>query len=839
MRWSIVRLIWFRELRDQLRDRRTVFVMAVLPLLLYPALGFGVLQFALGFINKPSVVGIYGGENLTRPSETECFAGTAILTAVPTGTDQVIARIVGAAVVARIAAVDPRPLPAAGNPAAAASWFAAIPSGSGSGLDRFIAAVALAHLGTAGLGQEYPPLILVGDEKHHFAPIFFESAKDAITLQVRFLEWSGHGVSASGSLLSGYTDWPQAVDRTLLDSKQVDLLLIVPPDFRARLEADERPVLYVLSREGDDRSRLVSNRVHGILARWKKRIKEIRLLRRGLSPNYDDPVVVRDNEKAKSLEKRAAEELFDILVRIFPFVLVMWALAGALYPAVDLCAGEKERGTMETLLISPASREEIVWGKFLTIWVFSAATALLNLGSMGVTAGLFGGLLPQELLRPASVLWCVVLVLPLAAFFSAICLAVGAYARSSKEGQHYLMPLFLFTMPLIFLTLSPGVELNPFYSLVPVTGVALLLQRLMAAPSLDHVPWLYFLPVLAPMVLYGWLALRWAIEQFKREEVLFREAERIDLGLWLRMLLRAKEALPSTGHAVACFALIVFLHWLSLGLGGKMPLVGRSSVSLLAFVAAPTLFMALLLTTRPAQTLGLRMTTGRSFGAAALLAVLLLPPLSELTLVILRQFPGLVELLSENNPLTAELKSLGGEGRVPMRPVAMLQYMLVFVVLPAVCEELAFRGLILSGLRRRFQPWMAIVLSSFLFALYHFNVFQFLPAFVLGMVLGLLAVRSGSVLPGMLFHLLHNGMLIGFVLLEAQGWSGEALPAGGIYRLVFVSLCALAALMVVARLAKKPFECQPEFPTQGASLPLLLLRKQEPSYASSPTSVSQ
>src|SRR5262249_48670544 len=64
MRWSIIRLIWLRELRDQLRDRRTVIMMAVLPLLLYPALGFGVLQFALSFANKPNVVGIYGAENL-------------------------------------------------------------------------------------------------------------------------------------------------------------------------------------------------------------------------------------------------------------------------------------------------------------------------------------------------------------------------------------------------------------------------------------------------------------------------------------------------------------------------------------------------------------------------------------------------------------------------------------------------------------------------------------------------------------------------------------------------------------------------------------------------------
>src|SRR5262249_44330718 len=162
-------------------------------------------------------------------------------------------------------------------------------------------------------------------------------------------------------------------------------------------------------------------------------------LKRGLPAEYVDPFQVRHPESGKPLEEIAREGLFDMLVRIFPFLLVMWSLAGALYPAVDLCAGEKERGTMETLLISPASREEIVWGKFLTIWIFSTATALLNLASMGATTWRFSSMLTHDVLRPAAIAWCVVLALPLSAFFSAVCLAVGAYARSSKEGQYYLM----------------------------------------------------------------------------------------------------------------------------------------------------------------------------------------------------------------------------------------------------------------------------------------------------------------------------------------------------------------------------------------------------------------
>ena len=136
----------------------------------------------------------------------------------------------------------------------------------------------------------------------------------------------------------------------------------------------------------------------------------------------------------------------------------------------------------------------------------------------------------------------------------------GVFARSTKEGQYYLMPLFLVTMPLIGLTLAPGVELNAFYSMVPVTGVALLLQKLMAAgtPAWEH--GLYVGPVLAPMIIYSWLALRWAIDQFNREEVLFREAERLDIRLWVRRLLREKELLPTLTDPRLRFQTLVTAH---------------------------------------------------------------------------------------------------------------------------------------------------------------------------------------------------------------------------------------------------------------------------------------
>ncbi len=253
------------------------------------------------------------------------------------------------------------------------------------------------------------------------------------------------------------------------------------------------------------------------------------------------------------------------MVRIFPFMLVMWSLAGALYPAVDLCAGEKERGTMETLLITPARREEIVLGKFshhldLQRPVGSVESLQHGHHDLGIR-------LAAHARGPAR--GCAALVR------AAVAADVGLVQRH-QPGDRGLCPQLQGGAILPDAAVPghdaadlsdarAGVELNPFYSLIPVTGVALLMQRLMTATSLAQVPWLYFVPVFAPMALYSWLTLKWAIVQFQREEVLFREAERIDLRLWLRSLFREKEAMPTTGQAFFCFGLLFCLRWLATG----------------------------------------------------------------------------------------------------------------------------------------------------------------------------------------------------------------------------------------------------------------------------------
>jgi hypothetical protein len=229
-------------------------MVVILPLLLYPILGFGLLQFALGFGKSQSVVGVVGADNLP------------------------------------IADAPPAPP----TPAQAASSLAAAPVNPGNGIDLVVGAAARPHFDEVIRGKSYEPLFTDEDGNRRFLPEYVDSPEDADGLVVRLLDTPNAPPEA---LL-------REIDRTPLESRQVDLILAVPPDFRARLDRGERPTLHVLSRQGDDRSRLVNGRVHGALMRWKQRLKKVCLLRRGLPADFDNVSAIDDPERARPASAR-------------------------------------------------------------------------------------------------------------------------------------------------------------------------------------------------------------------------------------------------------------------------------------------------------------------------------------------------------------------------------------------------------------------------------------------------------------------------------------------------------------------------------------------------------
>jgi sodium transport system permease protein len=438
MRWPIVRLIAGREIRDQLRDRRTLFLILGLPVLMYPLfVGVGLL-FITAIKDKKLIVGVVGAQYLPQ----------------------------------RLAEVAP-PVAAVGGVPAAVAYH---------------------------VNRDFPPLI----QEDQFVPEFLTDDPDGATLVIQYL------------------DDP---DEELLTGRKVDAILVIEANLLAKLEQGERPTVRVLGRDGEENSKLAVRRLTGVLRNWASGLRIARFARAGLPADFDTPIEVKDPLSDKPPEKKLFDELRDILVKVIPFLLVMWMLTGSIYPAIDMTAGEKERGTMETLLISPAERSEIVIGKFLAVMVMGFGTAIWNVMLMLVAVAVVQVIFPQSaLLSLVGLGACVLAALPLSMLIAACALALGVFARSTKEGNYYMVPMFFVVLPLAYWSMTPGMELNAFSSWVPVGNALLLQQRLLAVRS-DPFPWVH-LPAVALSLTGCIVAALWAaVRQFHRESVLFREAE--------------------------------------------------------------------------------------------------------------------------------------------------------------------------------------------------------------------------------------------------------------------------------------------------------------------------
>ena len=692
-RLANVRLIFRRELRDQLRDRRTLFMIAVLPVLFYPLLGVSFFQIAQFLRDHPSKILIIGHE--------------PTVSSLPSLIDN----------------------------------------------DRFSNEV---------FGQENTSLVELS-----FLPL-------------RALRFVNNGRwPESGRLTEKLRSELNIELRQLMLAKNCEAAVCFPPNFFQQLEEyplrlrehsqragttteppPEVPRPEVLFDNSNDKTVLAHGRVDRALKNWSEQVGRKSLEEINLPSSANDPIGYNQSLVARE-EERINTSLWS---KVLPFVLMIWAVTGAFYPAVDLCAGEKERGTLETLLSSPARRGEIVMGKLLTVMLFSMATAVLNLVSMGITGAIvmkqLGSLPTMADVGPPpfmAMIWLSLILIPVSALFSAVCLALAAFARSTKEGQYYLMPVILVTMPLILLPMHPGAELNLGFSLIPVSGIVLLMRSTMEGTFGDL--WPYTIPVAAVTFACCWLAVRWAVDQFRSEDVLFREGEQWDVGMWVRHLLRDRGPTPTAALAVLCGVLILIIRFfMTSTMGGVsslaelqridvMVFLRQQTVFLLVTVFAPAMIMTFLLTRSPRETLQLKRPPLLSLPAAALLAIALMPMIVALS-------AGVNSIYEPSAGVESMMVALDAK----LDGADLVWVLLVIAAVPAICEELAYRGFILSGFRHTGYKWRAIGLSSLFFAITHPFVPQQINAFLLGLVLGYIAIQSGSIWPAMTYHLVHNGV---------------------------------------------------------------------------------
>jgi len=310
-----------------------------------------------------------------------------------------------------------------------------------------------------------------------------------------------------------------------ISDKKIRVALQIPPGFEAGLRGNhEAPTVKILHYAGEIRSQFALRTLQKVLGDYRDEVVEERLRAASLSPEMLEPFKSEEENVAPPEKVGGA-----VLGGLIPYFIIILTLTGAAYPAIDLTAGEKERGTIETILASPVSRVELVVGKFLMVVTASLTTSILAIASFAATFLIAGQQFSASMNRPGTKGMAFVIsgkaiaavffmVLPLAVLFSGALLAIALLAKSYKEAQSYIQPLIIVAILPAIVALLPGVELNSKLALVPVLNVSLVSKEILTG----NYPWGLIALIFGSSSLYAAAALFVAVRAFQRESVLFR-----------------------------------------------------------------------------------------------------------------------------------------------------------------------------------------------------------------------------------------------------------------------------------------------------------------------------
>ncbi len=302
----------------------------------------------------------------------------------------------------------------------------------------------------------------------------------------------------------------------------IRVYVIVPENFAKALELESTTDLEVYYDNAEDKSAAALSKLRRVFDRFKEQMVERRLAQRDLSTELLEPFALTTNNVA-SMQKQAGK-LIGVMV---PYILILMCFLGGMYPAIDLGAGEKERGTMETLLVAPASRGEFVVGKYGVILLTSLVAGLMSMASMtyamnkfmSAMSGKFQGSASLALHYDISTLALVVaIVLPMAGIFAAILLSVSVFSKSYKEAQGYIGVMNMGIILPAFISMLPGIELNYGMAMIPIASASLIIKEALQGT----VQWNYVLVAFVSSTVIAALCLVFCKKWFEREEVLFR-----------------------------------------------------------------------------------------------------------------------------------------------------------------------------------------------------------------------------------------------------------------------------------------------------------------------------
>ncbi len=330
-------------------------------------------------------------------------------------------------------------------------------------------------------------------------------------------ELTAHFQSAENMIISMETDTTGMEKR--LSNEVIDVAIVISNDFQSDINSMTPARIAVYHQSTDDMD-VTKKKIRAILNTYSDSIIQKRFEMLQLKEEIVHPLDI-------SFENFASprEIIGKMAGGYLPYIFVLFCFMGAMYPALDLGAGEKERGTLETLLVSPASRMEILMGKFGVITLSGLASAVFGL------LGIFVGItqtgsneaskvieILSEIIQPETIVLVLTLIIPIAVLFSALLLSISIYAKTFKEAQSIIGPLnILFFVPVI-VGLVPGIKLDIYTALVPILNISLATKEVIAGTING---WL-LVEVYAVMFILAFASIFFAAKWFNKEHVIFR-----------------------------------------------------------------------------------------------------------------------------------------------------------------------------------------------------------------------------------------------------------------------------------------------------------------------------
>lgn len=307
---------------------------------------------------------------------------------------------------------------------------------------------------------------------------------------------------------------PPADAEKAVANRDVDVVLIIEPDFEKNLARAVPAPVKLVSDVTRDQSRPKVARVRNLVAMYSGQIGGLRLIARGVAPSVATAVKMEEVEVSSSQQRLATQ------LSILPLLLVIAALTGGLQIAIDSTAGERERGSLEPLLLNPVPREALAAGKWLASSLFGCCALLF---SMVLTMNVMWRVPWHDLgirfrVTDGALFSLLALIVPLAFFLSALVMFASTFARSFKEAQSYLGMLMLVPMlPGLVSTMYPLAG-RPWLAPVPVLG-----QYALAADVLGGKPphVVFYLLAGASVLLCAAILVALTARMLKREAIVF------------------------------------------------------------------------------------------------------------------------------------------------------------------------------------------------------------------------------------------------------------------------------------------------------------------------------